>query len=189
MRSASGGPALPERDERPAAGTAAPPGEAATIERRLRRLSSACAAPAAAALVAAAAIVWKASKDAAEGWLGSPPSRSFLVALGALLLILLSGAAHARILRPVRQPESDPEPSGDAPGWAERVRLYSQATAVSFAMLAVAVGLGAAVGLAGRAPFYGLVICLASLLGMIVRWPRQAALEAAVEEGAAGPRR
>ena len=69
-----------------------------------------------------------------------------------------------------------------AGGW---LGVYSRATAVHFAMLAVAVALGGMVALRGRAPFYGLVICLASLLSMAARWPRRGRLLAMAmdEEG------
>jgi hypothetical protein len=151
------------------------PGEA-TVERRLRRLSTACAVPAAAAVAASGAIVWTASARSAEGWLGSPPGSSFLAALGALLLVLLSSSARTRILRRAREEGVD-EPGG-VEGW---LRVYSRATAVSFTMLGAAVALGGMAALRGRAPFYGLVICLASVLCMAVRWPRRADLEVAME--------
>jgi hypothetical protein len=64
---------------------------------------------------------------------------------------------------------------------AERLRAYSWATGILFAMLGVAAGLGVSVAFAGQAPFYGLVICLASLVGMAARWPRRSAFEVALE--------
>jgi len=64
---------------------------------------------------------------------------------------------------------------------AERLRAYSWAIGIGFAMLGVAAALGATVAIAGRAPFYGLVVCLASLLGMAARWPRRSAFEVALE--------
>ncbi len=64
---------------------------------------------------------------------------------------------------------------------AGRLRAYSWAIGIGFAMLGVAAALGATVAIAGRAPFYGLVVCLASLLGMAARWPRRSAFEVALE--------
>jgi hypothetical protein len=158
------------------------------VERRLRALASACAAPAAAALVASGMVGWMAARGGSGAavdlgnlrnpgnspdWQASPPFDSFLIALGAMLLVLLASAVHGRILR--RQG------SGRAP--AERLRAYSWATGVAFAMLAAAVALGAALALGGRAPFYGLVICLASLAVMAARWPRRATFDLVLSSG------
>jgi hypothetical protein len=63
------------------------------------------------------------------------------------------------------------------PSEAKRLHAYTWATGVSFGALAVAAALGTVVALAGRAPFYGLVICLASLLAMVARWPRRGSFE------------
>jgi hypothetical protein len=162
---------------------------AAAVERRLRLLSAACAAPAAGALAASGAIVWAARQGEAEAWLVSPPAPSFLLALAGLLLVLLSSAARARILRGARPAESGGE--GETAGWEEGgneacdaawwLRVYSRATGVSFAMLAAAVALGGTVALRGRAPLYGLVICLVSLICMAERWPRRSGLEMAMD--------
>ncbi len=201
---------------------------AAAVERRLRLLSAVCAAPAAGALAASGAIVWAARRGEAEAWLVSPPAPSFLLALAGLLLVLLSSAARARILRGARPAASggedetagrlawtagedgsagnladvrtlggsparpvkstgeaesnDGEEGGDEPcGVAWWLRVYSRATGVSFAMLAAAVALGGIVALRGRAPLYGLVICLVSLLCMAERWPRRSGLEMAMD--------
>jgi hypothetical protein len=182
----------------------------AAIEGRLRRLGTAGAVLAAAVLVAAGAIGWKAGRGGATDWLASPPAGSFLIAFGAMLLVLLSSAVHGRILRlpAPRQAEAEdrdilapvdeedvPGPAGEdgrSGGWrdegqrrrawpAERLRAYSWATGILFAMLGVAAGLGVSVAFAGQAPFYGLVICLASLVGMAARWPRRSAFEVALE--------
>lgn len=181
----------------------------AAIEGRLRRLGTAGAVLAAAVLVAAGAIGWVAGRGGATDWLASPPSGSFLIAFGAMLLVLLSSAVHGRVLRlpAPRQAEAEdidslvPAEEGISLGpagedgrggawrdegqrrraWpAERLRAYSWATGILFAMLGVAAGLGVSVAIAGQAPFYGLVICLASLLGMAARWPRRGAFEVAL---------
>jgi hypothetical protein len=178
------------------------------VERRMRSLGSACAVPAAAALVVAVTVVWIAARGGGGGgvggpgrpgdvggWLAAPPSSdAFLVALGAMLLVLLASAVHGRILRRqateqvpagdgLGEPGTPPpawQPSG-SPMWvAERLRAYSQATWATFAMLAAAVALGAALALGGWAPFYGLVICLASLAVMGARWPRRATFDLAL---------
>jgi hypothetical protein len=172
-------------------------GEEAAVARRLRRLGSRCAVPAAAVMVAAGTIGWTAGRGGGADWMASPPAGSFLIALGGLLLVLLSSGVYGRILR--RPAALEPEPDGGAGGvrppppvWAEeRLRAYARATAITFALLAVAAGVGAMVAIAGRAPTYGLVICLASLLSMAARWPRRSgfdlALEAEAPPPAAGP--
>jgi hypothetical protein len=141
-------------------------------------------------------------------WQASPPSGSFLVALGAMLLVLLASAAHGRILR--RQGAGSGPAGGDTPAtggngeaeaetgdgarpswpsprpaaWvAERLSAYSWATGVAFAMLGAAVVLGAGLALGGGAPFYGLVICLASLAVMAARWPRRATFDLSLISG------
>lgn len=168
------------------AGVQASAAAEAAIERQLRRLSTACAVPAAAAVAVIGAIVWTAEAPSSEGWLGSPPGESFLMSVGALLLVILSSAARARVLRGAREERSDE--AGDVAGagagpdgWAGWLRVYSRATGISFAMLGAAVALGGMAALRGRAPFYGLVICLASLLAMIVRWPRRSGLDVAMD--------
>jgi hypothetical protein len=169
------------------------------VEERLRRLSSACAVPAAAAAVTVGALAWTAERDGGAGMLVQPPAGSFLLALGALLMVLLSSGVHRRILRRAVDAAAGEETVGEAQGLAgpgvaelaaarggvagERGLLaaYTWATGVSFGMLGVAVVAGALVGLGGGAPFYGLVICLASLLAMVVRWPRRGHFDVALE--------
>jgi hypothetical protein len=63
---------------------------------------------------------------------------------------------------------------------AARLRAYSWATGVSFGMLAVAVALGAGVASTGKAPLYGLVICIAALFSMTARWPRRSGFDLAL---------
>jgi hypothetical protein len=213
----------PEASPRPA-----PPAAAGDrdVERRLRTLASACAAPAAAALVTAGTVGWMALRGGGSGgaggasaagdpgnpasWEASPPFACFLVALGAMLLVLLASAVHGRILRREASGRAvaaaGEAPAGDEhhqagaesgdegrlirprrrpAGWlAERLSAYSWATAAAFAMLAAAVALGAALAFGGGAPLYGLVICLASLAVMGARWPRRGTFDLAL--GAAG---
>jgi hypothetical protein len=119
----------------------------------------------------------------------SPPANSFLIALGAMLLVLLASAVHGRILRrqDAAEPEDDP---GAAAGWqvplpplpavTVRLRAYSWATGVSFGMLAAAAALGAVVAKSGKALLYGLVICLAALIAMVGRWPRRSSFDLAL---------
>jgi hypothetical protein len=174
------------------AGTAAR--DEAAVERRLRRLGSRCAVPAAAALVAAGTIGWMAGRGGAPDWMASPPADSFLIALAGLLLVLLSSGVYGRILRRDAAPELEPDDGAAEErrrpplAWAEeRLSAYSRATGIAFAMLTVAAGVGALVAIAGKAPLYGLVICLASLLSMAARWPRRSGFDLALEAEAPPP--
>jgi hypothetical protein len=102
-------------------------GEERQIERRLRTLGSACAVVAAAVLVTAGTIGWAAGRAGADALMTSPPADSFLIAVGAMLLVLLASAVHRRILRqpasdldgdPAGELDDDPggEPDGDRGG-------------------------------------------------------------------------
>jgi hypothetical protein len=94
-------------------------GEERQIERRLRTLGSACAVVAAAVLVTAGTIGWAAGRAGADALMTSPPADSFLIAVGAMLLVLLASAVHRRILRqPATDLDGDPagEPDGDPGG-------------------------------------------------------------------------
>jgi hypothetical protein len=173
---------------------AAADAQSVELELRLRRLAAICAPLAAAVAVAVGAIVWMAERDEVSGWVTSPPGDSFLMALGAMLLILLSSAAHTRLLRRELEPEEAAD--GEAAAAAtpssseaarlartgERLRAFGRATVVSFAMQAVAAALGATVAFRGNAPFYGLVICMAALLAMVARWPRRRRFEMLLAE-------
>jgi hypothetical protein len=159
--------------------------EDSVIARRLRVLGSACAALMVAVLATAVAIGWSAVRPGAGDLMESPPFDSFLVAAGAMLLVLLASAAYGRILR--RQAAAEPEESEEAgeaeapaPAPAARLRAYSWATGASFGMLTAAAALGAVVAIAGRAPFYGLVICIAALFSMTARWPRRSGFDLAL---------
>ena len=165
-------------------------GEDGAIARRLRVLGSVCAALMVAVLATAAAIGWSAARPGAGDLMESPPADSFLVAASAMLLVLLASAVYGRILR--RQAAAEPEESEEAgepearetlAAVAARLRAYSWATGASFGMLAAAAALGAMVASTGKAPFYGLVICVAALFSMVARWPRRSGFDLALRSG------
>jgi hypothetical protein len=183
-------------------------GEDGAVARRLRVLGSVCAALLVAVLTTAAAIGWSAARPGAGDLMESPPVDSFLVALGAMLLVLLASAVYGRILRrqaageleesaaaeetearekPVvarREAEEREEPEEarrqHVARGAARLRAYSWATGASFGMLAVAAALGAMVASTGKAPLYGLVICIAAVFSMAARWPRRSGFDLAL---------
>jgi hypothetical protein len=170
-------------------------GEAGLVERRLRTLGSVCAVLAAAVLVTAGTIGWAAGHAGAAELMASPPTGSFLIAFGALLLVLLASAVRGRILRP--RAAAEQEAATDAPaGWqpprqpaaaATRLRAYSWATGVNFGMLAAAAALGALAAASGRALLYGLVICLTALIAMAARWPRRGSFDLALTDSPDSP--
>ena len=153
-------------------------GEGGAVARRLRVLGAVCAALVVAVLATAAAIGWSAGRPGAGDLMESPPFDSFLVALGGMLLVLLSSAVYGRILR--RQAAAEVEEAAEDEASAARLRAYTWATGVSFGMLAVAAALGAMAASAGRAPLYGLVICIAALFSMAARWPRRSGFDLAL---------
>jgi hypothetical protein len=167
------------------------------VAKRLSVLGAVCAALVVAVVATAAAIGWSAARPGAGDLMESPPIDSFLVALGGMLLVLLASAVYGRILR--RQAAAELEEAAEAEEavpaedaapaeeWearqnpaAARLRAYSWATGASFGMLAVAAVLGAIVASTGRAPLYGLVICIAALFSMAARWPRRSGFDLAL---------
>lgn len=185
------------------------------VARRLRVLGAVCASLVVAVLATVAAIGWSVAGPGAGGLMESPPFDSFLVAFGAMLLVLLASAVYGRILRRQAAAEleeaaaaeeapstqeaagandaDDAEDAVEAEAAAEaeeaaareraaaRLRAYSWATGVSFGMLAVAAALGAGVASAGKAPLYGLVICIVALFSMAARWPRRSGFDLALK--------
>lgn len=112
-------------------------------------------------------------------WSEAPETLPFLLALGGLLLLFISGAARARVLRSAVDEREEGEPW--PPPRADLARAFFQATLVCFALVEGAALLGLASAWLGRSSFYGFVICAASLYVMIARWPRRAAFEAFVD--------
>lgn len=57
------------------------------------------------------------------------------------------------------------------------VSAYQRATLVSFAVLEFAALMGLVVALLSGSSFYGVVLCLASFLSMLLRWPKAREVE------------
>ncbi|HEV3074121.1 MAG TPA: hypothetical protein VHB47_06865 [Thermoanaerobaculia bacterium] len=202
-RGTSRQPAAAGDEKRGEKGEEGEEGEGGAVARRLRVLGAVCASLLVAVLATAAAIGWSAARPGAGDLMESPPFDSFLVALCAMLLVLLASAVYGRILR--RQAPDELEEAAAAEGAAAaddaleaeaaaeaeepearekavaaRLRAYSWATGASFGMLAVGAALGALVASAGKAPLYGLVICIAALFSMAARWPRRSGFDLAL---------
>lgn len=96
-----------------------------------------------------------------------PISLTFLAAV----LILLGSRIRTAVLRT----GLTSSPSSRGPREVDLnslVPAYQRATLVSFAILEAAALLGLLVALLSGSSFYGLVLCLASFLSMLVRWPK-----------------
>jgi hypothetical protein len=97
-----------------------------------------------------------------------PLSMTFLAAV----LILLASRLRTAILRSgLPSNRMIPTNSGDL------LSAYQRATLVSFAVLEIAALMGLLVALLSGSSFYGMVLCVASFLSMLLRWPRPRELD------------
>lgn len=92
-----------------------------------------------------------------------PISMTFLAAV----LILLASRLRTAILRS-GMPSNRMMPID--PG--SLLSAYQRATLVSFAVLELAALMGLLVALLSGSSFYGVVLCVASFLSMLLRWPK-----------------
>lgn len=92
-----------------------------------------------------------------------PLSITFLAAV----LILLASRLRTAILRSgLPSNRMLPTATGDL------LSAYQRATLVSFAILELAALMGLVVALLSGSSFYGVVLCVASFLSMLLRWPK-----------------
>lgn len=139
---------------------------------RLRRLRIACTALAAAAL-GYSLLGW----FLIEGFQLRPFGRvpdTLPVALTffSAVLILLGSRLRTALLR-AGLPSSRALPVS----WENLISAYQRATLVGFAVLEGAAVMGLLVALLSGSSFYGVVLCLAALFSMLVRWPNARELE------------
>lgn len=153
-----------------------------SIDDTLRRASVICMSFAASIGLYALLIFLLVERQGGRPWSETPGTAPFLMALGGLLLIFISGAARARILRSALEAHEAPEDGGRQAGpsatSAELAAAFFRATLVCFAMAEAAALLGLVSAWVSRFSFYGFVLCAASLYVMIARWPRRTAFEA-----------
>lgn len=97
-----------------------------------------------------------------------PLSMTFLAAV----LILLASRLRTAILRS-GLPSNRMIPSD----MGNLMSAYQRATLVSFAVLEIAALMGLLVALLSGSAFYGVVLCLASFLSMLLRWPKAQELD------------
>lgn len=101
------------------------------------------------------------------------PGLPLSLTVAATILLLLGSRLRSGLIRRVPPPIPD---SGD-PGPAPVLAAYRRATLVSFALFESAAILGLILALITGQVRYGLILSLAAVLSMLVRWPRQAELE------------
>ena len=92
-----------------------------------------------------------------------PLSMTFLAAV----LILLASRLRTAILRS-GLPSNRMLPTD----MSNLMSAYQRATLVSFAILEIAALMGLLVALLSGSSFYGVVLCVASFLSMLLRWPK-----------------
>lgn len=85
----------------------------------------------------------------------------------AAVLILLGSRLRTALLR-AGLPSSHLLPVV----WDNLISAYQRATLVSFAVLEGAAVMGLLVALLSGSSFYGVVLCLAAFLSMLLRWPK-----------------
>lgn len=153
--------------------------ESGPVDDILRRASVIGISFAASVVLYALLIYLLVEQRGGRPWVETTSTAPFLLALGGLLLIFISGAARARVLRSALEAWQE---KGRWPGpTPELARAFFQATLLCFALAETAALLGLVSAWLSRSSFYGLVLCAASLYVMIARWPRRSAFEAYVD--------
>lgn len=100
---------------------------------------------------------------------GLPAAVPLALSMLAAILILLSSRFRAVALRRAFPRSAALEANPDT-----MLAAYGRATLISFAILEVAALLGLLVSLTSGSALYGIILCIAALLGMLTRWPRAA---------------
>jgi hypothetical protein len=135
--------------------------------RRIRPVTRICAALAGSAALFAV-LSWFLTREAGGHPVpGLPPSVPLGLALLAAVLILLSSRLRSSILRRALPRSAALPASPDAV-----LAAYGRAALASFAILEIAALLGLGISLTSGSSYYGIVLCIASIFGMLTRWPR-----------------
>lgn len=135
--------------------------------RRLRPLARLCAA-----LAGVVVLLAVLSGFLARPVPGMPPAVPLSLSLLAAMMVLLSSRFRSSILR-----RAFPRSAALALDPEAVLAAYAKSTRASFAILTLAALLGLGVALASGSAFYGIVLCIASLSGMLTRWPRAAEVD------------
>ncbi|HEY3570993.1 MAG TPA: hypothetical protein VGP73_23885 [Thermoanaerobaculia bacterium] len=140
--------------------------------RRLRPVTRICAALAG-SVALFAVLSWFLTRQAnGRPVPGLPASVPLGLAFLAAVLILLSSRLRSSILRRAFPRSAALQPNPDAV-----LSAYGQAALASFAILEVAALLGLGISLTSGSAYFGIVLCIASALGMLTRWPRAAEVD------------
>jgi hypothetical protein len=147
--------------------------------RRLRPTARRCGALAL-SVVSFAVLIWVLMRQGIGVVPGLPAAVPLALSLLAAMLILLSSRFRSSILRKAfpRSVELaiDPEVV---------IAAYQRATRISFVILEAAALVGLVVALTSGSAGYGIVLCAASLFGMLSRWPRASEVDRLVRGRAA----
>lgn len=135
--------------------------------RRLRTATRICAALAGSVAFFAVLSWILTRKTGGRPVPGLPPSVPIGLAFLAAVLILLSSRLRSSILRRAFPRSAALQPNPDVV-----LAAYGQAALASFAILEVAALLGLGISLTSGSAYFGIVLCVASILGMLTRWPR-----------------
>jgi hypothetical protein len=133
--------------------------------RRLRPVTRICAALAG-SVALFVVLSWFLTREP-SGLPALPPSVPLGLALLAAVLILLSSRLRSSILRRAFPRSATLQANPDAV-----LAAYGRAALASFAILEMAALLGLVISLTSGAAYYGIVLCIASVFGMLTRWPR-----------------
>ena len=143
-----------------------PSGRERYLVDRLRRLRTACIVLAATVLLYAI-VGWFLIEGFQLRPFGKVPEALPLsMTFFAAVLILLASRLRSGILR-----GGLPSIRGIPTDLGNLVSAYQRATLVSFAILEFAALIGLLVALLSGSSFYGVVLCVASFLSMLLRWP------------------
>jgi hypothetical protein len=135
--------------------------------RRLRPVTRICAALAGSAALFGV-LSWFLPREAGGRPVpGLPPAVPLGLALLAAVLILLSSRLRSSILRRAFPRLAALQPNPDTV-----LAAYGRAALASFAILEIAALLGLGISLTSGSSYYGIVLCIASIFGMLTRWPR-----------------
>jgi hypothetical protein len=109
------------------------------------------------------------------------PSRTGALAatLGAVALVVAAGLLSALLLGRAGRGTPPPTTAEGVEGLAIRILdAYTRATGLGSCLLAAAACLGLVIAVLTGSVRSALVVCLAAVAGMIVRWPQRGAVEA-----------
>ena len=142
------------------------------VAQRLRRLRTACTALAATVLAFAVAGWFLIEGFQLRPFGKVPEALPLSMTFLAAVLILLASRLRSAILRGAL-PSNRLLPID----LGNLMSAYQRATLLSFAILEMAALMGLLVALLSGSSFYGVVLCVASFLSMLLRWPKARELD------------